>query len=291
MSTPAAVNLPIELILLAAEYAAQLQTSEKAIRRWRHWVASLCTVCRALEPAMARILYTLVHVHPGNIDVVVRAAEMDTHPFRRARAVYLDTRGGFLADEQASALSAAFQHVHAYTGSLHDLRSLLNDQIHSHDIRPLSVHFLLSWKVFDLGIVTISAERLHVVFEQSFISNDDLSRFRTRFLILDVHTATSDEAIDTVRQALRVQTLERILVRPFVSRAKSQVQDLRDRFRSFAHAERSAIIWFDDSFPSDGRSVDLNVAELLDYRGLSDAMTGDDLWLQGSQLYIPGNDA
>ncbi|KZW03393.1 hypothetical protein EXIGLDRAFT_759256 [Exidia glandulosa HHB12029] len=289
MSTRAAaeLKLPIELILLAIEHAAlddldaKMQISEKAIRRWRHWVAGLCIVCRALEPAMARILYTLVHVHPGNVDAVVRAAEMDTRPFRRARAVYFD-----MEHTDTSALCASFQHVHACTGELHYLRPLLNKRVNSHDLRPLSVHLTLANDIFELSTVVVTAERLHLAYvAPRLTSYDDLSRFRTRFLILDIHPATSDDAIEKLSQLLRIQTLERILVRPSVPWNVSGAQPLRDRIRSFAETARSAIIWFDDSFPT------YTVGELIRHRHLFDAMRGDDLWLGGCQLYVPGTDA
>ncbi|KZW03391.1 hypothetical protein EXIGLDRAFT_725828 [Exidia glandulosa HHB12029] len=298
MSPLAAVNLPIELILLATEYAAwddldaQMQTSEKAIRRWYHWVASLCTVCRALEPSMARILYTLVHVHPGNVDAVVRAAEMDTHPFRRARAVYFDLRGTLLADDQ---VSAAFQHVHAFTGSFNDLRPLFNERVHSDDLRPLSVHFTHPDDAYDFKhfpTVTFLAERLHLQFDvPTFLSSDDLSRFRTRFLILDIHYAAGGEAMLSLDQLLGVQTLERILVRPSAPWHKSSTQVLRDRVRSFAETKRSTAIWFDSSFPACRGHVRITTSEIDRYRCLSDAMLGDDLWLRGSQMYVPGSAA
>lgn len=111
-------------------------------------------------------------------------------------------------------------------------------------------------------------------------------RFRTKFLILDIYNTTNDIVVQTLSQILKVQTLERILVRPLASGA----QPLRDRIRSLAETTRSPTIWFDDSFPANG-STHKNPNELHLHRHLSDAMIGDDLWLRGCQLYVPETDA
>ncbi|KZW03382.1 hypothetical protein EXIGLDRAFT_828731 [Exidia glandulosa HHB12029] len=176
-----------------------------------------------------------------------------------------------------------------------NLRPLFNERINSHDLRPLSVHFTHPQDAFylhHLPTVRFLAERLHLPFgPPRFLSNDDLSSFRTRFLILDIHYAASDEAMDSLGLILGVQTLERILVRPSAPWHRERAQVLRDRVRSFAETRRSKVIWFDESFTAYRGSVETSTPELQAHRYLSDAMTGDDLWLRGSQLYIPEPDA
>ncbi|KZW03395.1 hypothetical protein EXIGLDRAFT_248429 [Exidia glandulosa HHB12029] len=294
MSTPA--DLPIELILLAAEYAVwnefhrQAQTSDKAIRIWRQWVASLCTVCRAFEPAMSRILYTLVHIYPGNIDAVQRAADMDRRPFRRARAVYFEP---WITDLQFHApnLRDAFQRVRAYTGPFDYLHHI---ETHSIDFRPLSVSVPAPYDL--LNPVLVRAERLRFTYAVGCIprpiADDDLSRFRTKFLIVDISTHNLftdtglDELLDMLSQLLRIPTLERIIIHPTLPSHADVMSRFRFWVRWLARTLRSTIIWWDDSFPSRGEPY-TGIMEMRIHHGLFEAIKGDDLWLQGCQMYFP----